>query len=336
MGDVMVGRYWCYICSRMVNPTVEPAIKCPICESGFVEEISSIRHFSRTNGIDSASTNNLSLLAPIPILLGIISGLGSSRSRITGGDQVDNNNSSQDAMDDELGIDFEALLMRRRTRRSPSALQVLEDTPNAVVSEPDNPENDRERRDRLILSDPFNDNALVVYASFGDYLMGHGWDLLLQYLSENDINHHGTPPALKEAIEAIPTVTVDDKLQCSVCLEDIEVGNEAKEMPCKHKFHCGCITPWLELHSSCPVCRYKLPWDCSETEANVTRNGEGRVGIADARSGGGLGNGIRYWTPIPYHYERLLALPGSGSGSTSASSLEVMPGSESAPQTEDN
>ncbi|KAK8628342.1 hypothetical protein V6N13_064051 [Hibiscus sabdariffa] len=225
MGDVMVGRYWCYICSRMVNPTVEPAIKCPICESGFVEEISSIRHFSRTNGIDSASTNNLSLLAPIPILLGIISGLGSSRSRITGGDQVDNNNSSQDAMDDELGIDFEALLMRRRTRRSPSALQVLEDTPNAVVSEPDNPENDRERRDRLILSDPFNDNALVVYASFGDYLMGHGWDLLLQYLSENDINHHGTPPALKEAIEAIPTVTVDDKLQCSVCLEDIEYAD---------------------------------------------------------------------------------------------------------------
>ncbi|KAK8634168.1 hypothetical protein V6N13_014997 [Hibiscus sabdariffa] len=262
MGDAMVGRYWCYICSRMVNPTVEPAIKCPLCESGFVEEISSIRHFSRTNGIDSASTNNLSLLAPIPILLGIISGLGSSRSRITGGDQVDNNNSSQDAMDDELGIDFEALLMRRRTRRSPSTLQVLEDTPNAAVSEPENPENDRERRDRLILSDPFNDNALIVYASFGDYLMGHGWDLLLQYLSENDINHHGTPPALKEAIEAIPTVTVDDKLQ------------------------------------------YKLPWDCSEMEANATRNGEGRVGIADARSGGGLGNGIR---PLPEIFCRILA-----------------------------
>ncbi|KAE8663154.1 Vacuolar ATP synthase catalytic subunit-related / V-ATPase-related / vacuolar proton pump-related [Hibiscus syriacus] len=334
MGDIMVGRYWCYSCSQMVNPTIEPTIKCPSCDSGFVEEISSMRYFSNTNGIDSASANNFSFLAPIPILLGIISGLGTSRSRIAGRDQTDVNNSSQDALDDELGRDFEALLMRRR-RRGSSALHMLEDTPNAAVSEPENPEINRERRERMIVSDPFNDGALIVHASFGDYLMGHGWDLLLQYLSENDMNHHGVPPALKEAIEAIPNVTVDDILHCSVCLEDIEIGSETKEMPCKHKFHSGCITPWLELHSSCPVCRYKLRWDYSEIEANVTRNGEGRVGVADARNGGEIGTGRQYWIPIPWHYERLLALPGSGSDSTSASSLEALPGSENTPQTND-
>ncbi|GMI65099.1 BCA2 zinc finger ATL 4 [Hibiscus trionum] len=335
MGDIMVGRYWCYICSQMVNPTFEPETKCPICDSGFVEEISSISHYSNTNGIDSASANNFSLLSPVPILLGIISGLGASRSRIAGRDRMDNNNTSQDALDDELGRDFEALFMRRG-RRTSSALHMLEDMPNAAASEPENPENNRERSDRMILSDPFTEGALIVHASFGDYLMGHGWDLLLQYLSENDMNHHGVPPALKEAIEAIPNVTVDDKLHCSVCLDDIEIGSEAKEMPCKHKFHSGCITPWLELHSSCPVCRYKLRWDCSEVEANVTRTVEGRVGIADVRSGGELGTGRRYWIPIPWHYERLLTLPGSGSGSASASSLEALPGSESAPQTNDN
>ncbi|KAK8712902.1 hypothetical protein V6N13_148130 [Hibiscus sabdariffa] len=81
------------------------------------------------------------------------------------------------------------------------------------------------------------------------------------YLSENDMSHHGVPPALNEAI---PNVTTD------------------------------------------------------------------------VQSGGKLRNGKRYWIPIPWHYERLLAFSGSGSGSTSASSLEALPGTESAPQTNDN
>ncbi|KAE8722271.1 hypothetical protein F3Y22_tig00014213pilonHSYRG00066 [Hibiscus syriacus] len=116
--------------------------------------------------------------------------VGASRSRITGEDETNNNNSSQNAMDDKLGIHFEALLMRRRRRRSGLALHMLEDMPNVVVSEPENPENDGERRDRMILSDPFNDGALIVHASF-----------------ENEINYHGTPSALKEAIEEMPNVT---------------------------------------------------------------------------------------------------------------------------------
>ncbi|KAK5785981.1 hypothetical protein PVK06_040605 [Gossypium arboreum] len=111
MGDTMVGRYWCYICSQMVIPTTEPAIKCPLCESGFVEEMSSIRHYPNNNGIDLASVNNLSLLAPI--LLGSIGSLGGSQLRIAGRDQINDNNSSQDALGDEFGSEFEALFRRR-------------------------------------------------------------------------------------------------------------------------------------------------------------------------------------------------------------------------------
>ncbi|XP_022718958.1 E3 ubiquitin-protein ligase SIRP1-like [Durio zibethinus] len=351
MGDRMVGTYWCYICSQMVNPTIEPEIKCPFCESGFVEEMTSIRHYSNTNGSDSGSVNTLSLWAPI--LLGLIGGLGSSRLRITGREQINDSN-PQDAMDDELGREFESLLRRRR-RSSASALRMLQDMRTGAASESETSENGRDRSGRMILFDPFNDEALIVHgslgfnqgqnsshraastsSSFGDYLMGPGWDLLLQYLAENDPNRYGTPPAQKEVVEAMPTVTVEDNVQCSVCLEDIESGSEAKEMPCKHKFHGGCITPWLELHSSCPVCRYQLPSDDSKIEANVTRNNEGRVGTNDAQSGSRVGAGRRYWIPIPWPYDGLLTLPGSQSDSTSAPSSEAMPGSASAAQTDDN
>ena len=286
----------------------------------------------------------------IPILLGLIGGLGSSQLRITGREQINDSN-SQDALDDELGREFESLLRRRR-RNSSSALRMLQDMRTVAASESENSENGRDRSGRMILFDPFNDEALIVQgsfgfnqgqnsshravSSFGDYLMGPGWDLLLQYLAENDPNRYGTPTAQKEAVEAMLTVTVEDNVQCSVCLEDIEIGSEAKEMPCKHKFHSGCITPWLELHSSCPVCRYQLPSDDSKIEANVTRNREGRIGTNDAQSGSRAGTGRRYWIPIPWPYDGLLTLPGSQSGSTSAPSSAASPGSASATQTDDN
>ena len=218
---------------------------------------------------------------------------------------------------------------------------MVQDMRSVAASESENSENGRDRSGRMILFDPFNDEALIVQGSFGfnqeqnsshraassfrDYLMGPGWDLLLRYLAENDANRYGTPPAQKEAVEAIPTVTVEANVQCSICLEDIEIGSEAKEMPCKHKFHGGCITPWLKLHSSCPVCRYQLPSDDSKIEANVTRNSEGRVGSNDAQSGSRVGTGRRYWVPIPWPYDGLLTLPGSQSDSTTAPSSAAMP-----------
>ncbi|KAL2326889.1 hypothetical protein Fmac_020316 [Flemingia macrophylla] len=70
------------------------------------------------------------------------------------------------------------------------------------------------------------------------------------------------PPASRESIEALPSVEVEEgcgDLECVVCLEEFGVGGVAKKMPCKHKFHSGCIEKWLGIHGSCPVCRYEMP-----------------------------------------------------------------------------
>ncbi|KAF3534849.1 hypothetical protein DY000_02038440 [Brassica cretica] len=136
----------------------------------------------------------------------------------------------------DLDREFDSIIRRRR-RSSAAILQLLQGIREGINTEDESSERT------------------------GDNFVGTGLAHLLEHLADNDPTRHGSLPARKEAVESLPTVKICETLQCSVCLDEFEKGSEAKEMPCKHKFHVGCIVPWLELHSSCPVCRYELPPD---------------------------------------------------------------------------
>ncbi|KAK8443829.1 hypothetical protein SEVIR_9G039600v4 [Setaria viridis] len=164
----------------------------------------------------------------------------------------------------------------------------------------------RERTESLILINS-NNEAIILQGTFGrddnqeessntssgvslgDYFLGPGLDILLQRLAESDLSRSGTPPAKKEAVDSLPTVNIKELLGCSVCLEDFEMGAEAKQMPCQHKFHPHCILPWLELHSSCPVCRFQLPTEetknpCESASGAGAMNGDGDNAAASSSS----------------------------------------------------
>ncbi|KAH0697613.1 hypothetical protein KY290_015505 [Solanum tuberosum] len=67
------------------------------------------------------------------------------------------------------------------------------------------------------------------------------------------------PPATKASIEKLPDVEIVQMSECAICLVEFQVKEKAKEMPCKHRYHSNCINRWLEIHASCPICRYKMP-----------------------------------------------------------------------------
>ena len=44
--------------------------------------------------------------------------------------------------------------------------------------------------------------------------------------------------------------------KCSICMTDMDIGEEACELPCNHNFHSDCIDPWLKQYNyKCPICR---------------------------------------------------------------------------------
>lgn len=48
-------------------------------------------------------------------------------------------------------------------------------------------------------------------------------------------------------------------LECSVCLNRFEPNEILKLLPkCKHAFHVECVDTWLDAHSTCPLCRYRV------------------------------------------------------------------------------
>ncbi|KAF6167313.1 hypothetical protein GIB67_043174 [Kingdonia uniflora] len=55
----------------------------------------------------------------------------------------------------------------------------------------------------------------------------------------------------------IEVCIVDDGEKCSVCFEDIKIGDVAKAIKgCSHTFCARCITEWLTRKPTCPLCRF--------------------------------------------------------------------------------
>ncbi|XP_047066272.1 E3 ubiquitin-protein ligase RING1-like [Lolium rigidum] len=70
----------------------------------------------------------------------------------------------------------------------------------------------------------------------------------------------GQPPATPASIAALPTVQVSEPAAvCAICKDDLPLAAAARRLPCGHLYHSTCIVQWLQMHNSCPVCRYCLP-----------------------------------------------------------------------------
>ncbi|XP_030541179.1 E3 ubiquitin-protein ligase RING1-like [Rhodamnia argentea] len=258
--------YFCHQCNRTVsiNPSPTSDLHCPDCNGGFLEEYESpdvspmlnpFFPFDSFGGGSAGSGGSISFSSGTGFPMLFTSSTGSAGgggmddfAALLGGASAfnDSNNNNPDA--------FNPLLFLH------NYIQTLRAGGNNIQFVIDNNSGDGGS-----FRIPGNINL-------GDYFIGSNLEQLIQQLAENDPNRYGTPPASKSAINELPDIKITEELlvsdnsQCAVCKDTFELGEEAKQMPCKHIYHSDCILPWLELHNSCPVCRYELPTDDPDYE----------------------------------------------------------------------
>ncbi|KAF3650239.1 E3 ubiquitin-protein ligase [Capsicum annuum] len=244
----MSSTYWCYRCNRFYRVWSEESITCPDCNTGFVEEI------------EAPTRSTLS---------------GSRRRRfppaavMNAAHNTDPSNVSGYGSGSSPGV--------RRTRRNAGDRSPF--NPVIVLRGATNGGGEGGGGGggggfELYYDDGAGSGLRPLPASMSEFLLGSGFDRLLDQLSQIEANGLGrleNPPASKAAIESLPTIEIVQfhivtESCCAVCKEEFELGTEVREMPCKHLYHSECILPWLSLRNSCPVCRHELPTESRDRD----------------------------------------------------------------------
>lgn len=103
----------------------------------------------------------------------------------------------------------------------------------------------------------------------GDYLhTQEDFDRAITEMMEQHQSSTAAPPASDEIIASLPRLPLTrdmlgdgpeeeaaTKGECSICMDEVSVGNEVAKLPCDHWFHMECIRVWLQEHDTCPHCR---------------------------------------------------------------------------------
>ncbi|KAI4339181.1 hypothetical protein MLD38_024147 [Melastoma candidum] len=263
----MSSSYWCYRCSRFVRVWSQDTVTCPNCDGGFVEEI---------NTASAAATS-----PPPPLPAPSLGGDHRRRGRFPAAAMymINSQNSSSGSS--------------RRARRNAGDRSPF--NPVIVLRRPSDGTGDAQEHNsyELYYDDGGGSGLRPLPPSISEFLLGSGFDRLLDQLSQieiNGISHLDRPPASKAAIESMPVVEIGvdhitSELHCAVCKEVFELGCDAREMPCKHIYHEDCILPWLALRNSCPVCRFEMPADgnVSSRDDSSGRGGENGRGTLEER-----------------------------------------------------
>lgn len=213
---------WCYACEQRHSIDIDAALQCPQCESDFIEEVAA----------DAAGDGSL-----------------------------DHQQWGEDAAL-PLAAAMQNLL------RPPAEAQ-------ADTGMPGTPAGPRSSAPLLhllmgLLAQGQAREGTTGLEGLGNFLMqlrdqdGDGDDDLegLLHRLHQEAEDAPSTPTSSEGLAAIKTellrALTSEPVDCAVCKDKVEQDKMCKMLPCTHFFHPDCIAPWLESHSSCPVCRFDL------------------------------------------------------------------------------
>ncbi|KAF2004695.1 hypothetical protein P154DRAFT_36530 [Amniculicola lignicola CBS 123094] len=117
-------------------------------------------------------------------------------------------------------------------------------------------------------------------AAAGDFVYSQeALDRVISQLMEQTSTSNAPGPAPQSDIDALPRKHVsmdmlgpEGRAECSICMDEVNIGEEVTELPCHHWFHHGCVAMWLAEHDTCPHCRQGIS-EHSENAGGTTAGG---------------------------------------------------------------
>lgn len=101
-------------------------------------------------------------------------------------------------------------------------------------------------------------------------------DRIITQLMEQNPQSNAPPPASEETIAKLPRKKLDEQMlgpelkgECTICIDDMSLGDEAVVLPCKHWFHEECVVLWLKEHNTCPICRAPIEGNAAGQSDNA-------------------------------------------------------------------
>lgn len=129
-------------------------------------------------------------------------------------------------------------------------------------------------------------------------------DRVISELIDQNMNGSAPGPASEAQIQALPKKKMDSsmigsdgKAECSICMDPVSLGVEVTVLPCKHWFHPGCISAWLNEHDTCPHCRRGTAQPAEGSEGSRTNP----VNLDSPERG--LSASQPYFESHPSHYQ---------------------------------
>jgi E3 ubiquitin-protein ligase RNF115/126 len=147
----------------------------------------------------------------------------------------------------------------------------------------------------------------------GDFVYSQeGLDRIVSQLMEQTTTNNAPPPATQADIDALPRKKVDESMlgpehtaECSICMDEVNIGEEVTELPCKHWFHHTCVSAWLLEHDTCPHCRKGIT-KAPEGEANAQASASSAQANASTQPSG-LAHSTTYLAPA--HHQIHMSSP---------------------------
>ncbi|KAJ3104107.1 hypothetical protein HDU97_009556 [Phlyctochytrium planicorne] len=98
---------------------------------------------------------------------------------------------------------------------------------------------------------------MIIVTIFSPILVIFGLWCLWIY---NEVARRWKDLAPKAFVKSLPVAIVNEVVQedspCCICLENYEIGELKRTLPCQHKFHANCIDRWLTAYlKTCPLCK---------------------------------------------------------------------------------